>query len=649
MKNYKVIFVQLLLIIVYVFPFDANAQQNGDYRTKKSGDWKKKQTWQEYKNGSWENAQNAPGNEPDASVTIRSGHTVEFDKNKIRIKNLEVEANGKLYRNHSSSENDLEIHGNIVCNGTIGNGSSADALVLCVNGESTTISGTGDCRFYRISKTSNAWASAQLIIDTKVELTIPSGVSVINTKNNTNLEIVVNPGASLTSHATIDLRNGNPDKTCSIYLKSDETGYGSLITPDIGDSDATNTTVERYLSQNKWHYITSPVEDPQAQVFYDIYLMQFSEPEGTWSYITDPAQVLDQEMEGFSAWTSSNLLGNTTLQFQGTLNTGPKNINLTFTQNASHDSKGFNFVGNPYSSAVDWDYTGPNGWSKNNVDNAIYQWNGDMGVYGSYVNGLSVNQATNIIPAHQGFYVHCNQPTGSLGVATGAQLHDHKPFFKSGKEMNVLRFKSSGNGLTDETVIRFDQAASAEFDQELDALKIMGAEEAPQVYSISGEEIFSINSMPWANVVNLGFICAEPGVYSLSWEGIENFEDLPIVYLEDLMTGDIVDMSQSNNYSFSHHGNEPAHRFNICFEQISDVNNRIKPSSINVYSFGQEVFVKSQHTNEKRIELYDLTGRLLVSHKTPETDYSFKPDRRGAFIVRVITEKEITSKKVYLR
>ncbi len=646
--------IRILFSFVFIAVFVVGyAQTNGDFRSKKNGEWKSKETWQEYKNGSWKNAKKAPKNDPYSTVTIRNGHVVEYDENNAQIANLIIEQGAHFYRNSSSDENSLILYGDITCNGIIGSGNTIDKLTFEINGESTTISGTGECSLYKLFKNDNSYSESQLIIDTRVLLTTAQGPAIYNAKNNTNLNIVVNPGAVLTTQAVIDLKYGNSNsgKTCSLELKSDETGYGSLIAPQVEDSDAGNTLVERFLSEDKWHYIAAPVDDPSANVFYDIYMMEFDEPSGQWNYITDPNQVLDTDMKGYAVWTSSSLIGNTTLQFTGPVNSGYQEIDLTYTASANHINRGFNFVGNPYCSAIDWDYNGTDGWVKENVDNAVYQWNGELGGYGSYVNGYSVNQATNIIPAHQGFYVHCNQPTGKIGVDNGVRLHDQKPFFKSENnlEENVLRLTVSGNSYTDETLIHFDGETSYDFEPAYDAIKMMGLEEAPQVFSITGNnDHLSINSQPEATSVAVGVQCSQSGIYSISWKGINSFKMGQTILLEDLKTGQIINMNDQAGYTFSYDPAEDLHRFNVLFSGPNAITED-QLQRINVFGSGKSIMVVNDQLEQAVVSVYNLTGQLITQEQIVKGQTEIMLGRKGYFIIRTTSGRYGQTNKVVLR
>ena len=89
--------------------------------------------------------------------------------------------------------------------------------------------------------------------------------------------------------------------------------------------------------------------------------------------------------------------------FGGNLNTSDETESLSFTSGSDNSTQGWNCLGNPFSSGLDWDaITKPTG-----VDNAIYFTVNNT--LASYVDGVSNNGATGLIPPMQGFFVKANQ------------------------------------------------------------------------------------------------------------------------------------------------------------------------------------------------------------------------------------------------
>jgi len=338
--------------------------------------------------------------------------------------------------------------------------------------------------------------------------------------------------------------------------------------------------VERYLTPNTWHYISAPVDDPTASVFLGMYMMEWDEPSGQWAYIVDPSFVMSTDMEGYAIWTNST----ETVEFTGDLNTGPKSIATTNTFGAPHDNKGFNFVGNPYPSSLDWNVDDNSGWSRTagNIDLSLYIWNGAAGNYGVYVKDAAngTNDVNNLIPPHQGFFVHCSAATGTLGVDDGARVHGNKDILKSGNDEQSLNLKVTGNGYADEAMFRIDDQATVNYDNCFDGMKYRGLEEAPQLYSISADENeLSVNSFP----VN------------------SEYSDIPVgfeagdIYLEDLKIGEMIQLSDNSHYGFTANtGDNPA-RF-VLHMNVLGIDTDRSAVDVLIFSKDNEVCVSTNRS-----------------------------------------------------
>ncbi len=68
--------------------------------------------------------------------------------------------------------------------------------------------------------------------------------------------------------------------------------------------------------------------------------------------------------------------------------------------------QGWNLVGNPYPSPIDWDAA--SGWTKTNVDNATYR-HVNNATWASYVGGVGTNGGSQIYCFMSGFLCWCYQ------------------------------------------------------------------------------------------------------------------------------------------------------------------------------------------------------------------------------------------------
>ena len=152
---------------------------------------------------------------------------------------------------------------------------------------------------------------------------------------------------------------------------------------------------------------------------------------------TDPLNPL----EGYAANFGSSAVP-ITANVTGAVNSGALSVTL-YNHNNTY-TKGFNLIGNPYPSPINWDAAA--GWTKTNIDNALYYFKASAtdeygGKYSTYINGVSSDDTvSNIIPSMQGFFVHVtNGPpwpvTGTLSLNNNVRVTDlTHAFAKSGEK-----------------------------------------------------------------------------------------------------------------------------------------------------------------------------------------------------------------------
>ncbi|MCF8368568.1 MAG: T9SS type A sorting domain-containing protein [Bacteroidales bacterium] len=437
----------------------------------------------------------------------------------------------------------------------------------------------------------------------------------------------------------------------NLLIKADSEGTGSVIDKNSSNailfSGGGEADVEMFLVDDDWHYISSPVNQELSGAFWDVYLKKFSEPDSAWFYITSTDTIL-HPMQGYAAWASSSLTEDTTIVFRGLLNAGSYSRNLTNTGAASHGSKGFNFVGNPFPSAIDWQ-VGSEGWTRTNIDPIIYLWNPVAGQYGSYNRNLKVgtNSVDSIIPPKQGFFVHVTtNGTGFISVNNNAQLHHHKAFFKAG-EVNdfsqLLIVKVAGNGFSDESIIYFKEEATAAYDASFDSFKLNGKGEAPQLYTMAGTEKLAINTMKNISeneIVPLFFESGEEGQYLLNFSKIESFEpDIPI-YLEDIPNEYFQDLRENPEFAFYSSPDEDAGRFNIHFADPMSVYESPLLSMIQVYSENHNIHVKLPIEFQADIEVLNLIGQPVCAVKNGSGHQTLTVRQDNTFYLVVIRSNQ---------
>ncbi|MBN3034997.1 MAG: T9SS type A sorting domain-containing protein, partial [Bacteroidales bacterium] len=498
----------------------------------------------------------------------------------------------------------------------------------------------------------NNWDGNGFVPDASDIVTVPGTVTnwpVVNANSgchdltlSSGTALIVTPGNQLNVNGTLV----NPEGINGLLLQSSSSGTAALLhyTPGV------QATHERYIAADQWHYISSPVNNCVSQVYLDIYLKSFNEPDSAWTYIV-PTTVPLNNMQGYATYSPTGLLGNTTVYYQGALNLGNFSRTTTYTTGASHFSKGWNFVGNPYACPIDWDRTG---WTRTNINDKLRIWNPSIGNYGSYDAGVPQNGVNNIIPPHQGFFVECNNAGGgTIGVSNNTRWYFYKAFMKDdGQPVHAecIRLSTGGNGYSDETLIRFNENASPGHD-DMDSPKWYGLEAAPQLYSFGTENhIYCVNAIPSTEgneVIGIGYRINTTGSYTITAEGLENLDASVPVWLEDRLTGDIVNLREQFDYTFLYSTGEPEHRFNLHFAVPYGIGEE-NASLISIYSSGQEVYVSVPETGGE-ILIYNVMGQEVRREPVTSSLNRITLEPTGYYVVRVINGERLATRKVHIQ
>lgn len=428
-------------------------------------------------------------------------------------------------------------------------------------------------------------------------------------------------------------------------MEADANGFASLVENSGIDISGTSS-VEYYLPESRWHHLSSPMTGQTANVFWDIYLYSHDEAINSFTNVSDENTPLNIG-EGFQAWASPALTGTTTVTYSG----GDLNSGL-YTLPVTNTGSGFNFVGNPYPSAVDWDNLS---WIKTYIDGTIYVYDGDLGQYLSW-NGSVGDLTGGIIPAMQGFFVTANGPTPSLAVSNGARSHGVDPYKESVSDL--IELSVVGNGFSDNSFINFNEEATIGFDGDFDGYKLFGDEEAPQLYSMANEKALKINVMPEINdglIVPLGLQVGIENEYTIVANTMGSFTKEVSIYLEDLKEKAMIDLSLQPDYTFIASPEDEAARFLLHFGTAGiDENATIEMDhNFTIYSFENSVYVKNNAETLSKGEIFVFN---IMGQEVYHTDlHNLKLNRidlfqeTGYYIIKVVSQTGVYSEKVFIR
>jgi len=228
------------------------------------------------------------------------------------------------------------------------------------------------------------------------------------------------------------------------------------------------------------------------------------------------------------------------LDVTGAINKGTIGIPVTYTGGFSISDDGWNLVGNPYPSSINWDATG---WTKTNVHDVVYIWDPSIGNFSVHIGGAfpaDILGGSNIIGSSQGFWVQTSGSSPVLSVSESCKNSSDVWKLNNTFQESKFKIKLSDGNFTDETMIRLIPGATPLFDENMDASKLYSMKnDAPGIASVVGEKDLAINS--YSNNENLEIpirsFARVSGIYTISFEGIENFEASSCLIFEDLFTG----------------------------------------------------------------------------------------------------------------
>jgi hypothetical protein len=189
--------------------------------------------------------------------------------------------------------------------------------------------------------------------------------------------------------------------------------------------------------------------------------------ESSQTYETIPSQAFTVGT-GYACY-SYNTNEATVFSYTLTPVTGDQSLPITYTSSGSPEDDGWNLVGNPFMSPIDWDNV-----TVANIENAIYYNDNASGTTISRTyNGGTGNPigVTSNIATSQAFWVHATAASPSVTVYESSKVNiSTTTLYKKQPVKNIIRVKIlASDGTSDQTVIRFKDDATNDYDASYDA------------------------------------------------------------------------------------------------------------------------------------------------------------------------------------
>ncbi|WP_372757378.1 T9SS type A sorting domain-containing protein [Mariniflexile sp.] len=394
------------------------------------------------------------------------------------------------------------------------------------------------------------------------------------------------------------------------------------------------------------------------------------------------------------AFPAGGAIGSRT--FEGAFNTGNVDVNITF--DPSNLGARWNFIGNPYPSAIDFDKfyeankTAVTGfayyWSQvtppSSVNAGNQQLNFSNNDYAIYAYGVGATETKpggagvvpdQYVPSGQGFFIPASNIGGTATFTNAMRVKgttDNSQFFKTvgtkSKTSTVHTNKmwvnlTSNNGVFGQILIGYVPGATDAYDvtafdaprasSEIPATLSWLIDGSDKKFVIQGKDVNSINT---DEVIKLSFKNSinTTTEYTISISKLEGyFVASNTIYLRDNLLNKTHNLSASD-YTFTSAVGEFNNRFVIQFNDkaLSVDEVTVSNNSIQIIELNDDhiQFNSSNNLNIKTVSIFDMLGRQLYNFKgeSASETYSLSNLNNSIFIAKVTLENgAVITKKAF--
>ena len=419
----------------------------------------------------------------------------------------------------------------------------------------------------------------------------------------------------------------------------------------IDSNDVTMGNNAKYINNfyaNDTKFFSVPLQGETNEVFGDEIVYSWTENTASWDIAADDISPVSGYKTTFA--TSQEI------SFQGTLLSGNQTYTTTANASLPFRQKGWNFVGNPYPSYVDFNLIeltniAPIKYTYNNLTNSFE-------IYSQ--NGLSLNGGNQYIEDVQGFFVKATED-GSFDFTNAQRLHFFEQVVKQEpKDGEVLTLKVTDDGTNNDYMqIIFDETATENYDIDKDvpAITASTSEFLSLCVVTPNSEELAINSMPSpvdaTQIYSMYFNPSADASYTISVEELTIDAGITI-HLNDNELEVVTDLHSVPEYTFSANSGDETDRFTLHFNDdfvnIKDDNETEKYSDISIYSYNNIIYVNNKVNENYTVEIYDVLGTKIMEKSIIGKGLnSFEMNNASnCYIVKVKTADYFISKSLFV-
>ena len=337
------------------------------------------------------------------------------------------------------------------------------------------------------------------------------------------------------------------------------------------------------------------------------------------------------------------------MQNRGALNNGDVNIPVTYTAaNEWTGLAGYNFLGNPYQSFLDFDkfVSGNTGlWTGSKFEKTCAIYDPETNTYlqipattpsqGAKVAGPTINM-------HQGFFIQVGKD-GTAHFTNAMRTNEATPNFRGSRPTYpLINFTlTDEEGQTDVAVLELNRPEND------GAKKMRLGDPTGRIYFNYDEEYLAIyfrNSDK--DYQSLCFAAEEDGNFTLSWNTANAaFSSLTLL---DNITGVKTDMLTHDHYTFEGRVSDYNTRFKILFGAFTDVEeNETTVSETFAFLNGDNLIVNGTG----HLDVIDVLGRVIYATELTDTQntVSLPANFKGVGVLRISNGNEVKVQKIIIK
>lgn len=321
----------------------------------------------------------------------------------------------------------------------------------------------------------------------------------------------------------------------------------------------------------------------------------------------------------------------------------PFDFNVQYTNSGSPADDGFNFLANPFPATIDWDAA--TGWTRNNIDNAVYVWDNCNSLYTSHAGSVSINGGSRYISEGQGFWVQTTAASPSLICTKDIISSQSANMLKTASAplANVAYIKFNN----DEIAVRLHTNGTNTVDSQFDAVKFYSDSSKIASAVMSNTTLgYAINTVFSAPTVTVPLITRRSGM--LNFNGISSFTGYT-VKLIDKGTNAQYGLTDNYYYWFNETDTTYKNRFNLVFTSIATGLNSYVNDNVSIYPnpANDVIHIVNNETNYQ-VVITDIVGKEIkrITSDNKELDIMTNELINGIYLINVISDNTRSTTKL---